>query len=236
MQNYSRVGGSWFTTVDTEKKLQFNLHLDKVRQVMVNALVTPVFVIEGSYFTTPYEDGAVTYVPTDADLKKLTPFTLDGETEMVIIIDSSAGKNPVVAFESIATICVEMVLGKHRAMTYKSYLAFQAGRGNTKPGSLYLDDASSPTGRIAVWDVTFTRTYGTDKNGLYAILSEQAKYRAGYMGSVETAPGKSYNVPKDFYLYANVTGTDYLHVLQNLLTHVQNSSDLATTEVFWVKQ
>lgn len=234
MLKHIRSSGMWFYIQDSEKKQQINVRLSAVRQELTGPLNDPVVVVSFGSYVTPYKDPAVP--PTEADVNKCVPFvTADDDSEIIMLFELNVGINPALLFERIATVVTEVLVGQHRPMSYKSYQQYRLGLGKMANAKLHCESPASPSGLIGVWDVFFTRTFGMDRNDLFANLISQATYRAGYVSSVAHDIGSMYNFPPGFKLSRAVEGVDFLEVMSNLLAASKDNGDLALAENYLIR-
>lgn len=235
MITVNRLGNAWANITDPKTGEAINLHLDSLKQVVDDPLNPTQFVITFSHYRRKAYGEDEVMKPTDAEIKGATKFVAsDGSNEMVLLMNFSYGSNATTLFDTIIYTLFQIVLGNHDHMAYSDYVAYN--KTHPRYGKTYLakEDATSPTGRVAVWNVHYVRTYGV-VDGLFSITSAKAEYRFGYMGGQEVTPGGIYNFPASFKLTRSIEGTDFIDVLSNLLDAAAVSEDRATTEPYWVR-
>lgn len=231
MQKIVRAGSGWFTTVDDSNGELVSIHIDSLRQETRSGILPTAFVVSFSSFRGPKPEGDEVVRYSEDDLKRATKYKYKDDRELVFLLTFDAGANPVRVFDRIASILALVAIGRHTPMPYSEYVKYLATDKTHAGAHMTVDTAESPTGRVAVWDVMFTRKYGL-VNGLFAIQNEQASFLAGYMSADEVLPGSLYQFPKGFSLSAEVQATNFIDIIQQVMDKVMEGDYLSQVEQY----
>jgi hypothetical protein len=231
MITVSRLGNSWASATDPKTGELVLIHLDSLRQEVSDPLESSAIVSTFSFYRRPQPGEGEVVKPTADNLKQAKRFP----NEVVLLMGMADGENPARLFDQVVYVLFAVLFETHPPMTYEEYQLYLKQTPRYGRNYLALPNPSSPTGRFAVWNILFTRTYGLNAEGVFTKLSAKAKYRFGYMGGVEVFPGTIYNFPQGFMLERSVEGHDFIELMANLLTLASQSEDVAKVEPYWVK-
>ena len=228
MQAYERLGKMWISATDPLDHSTINIRVDSVRQEAFSPFLAAAAVVT---FST------VRGELTLEQLESSTPqpySTEDGEREVILLTDFGDGANPVVLFDRIAPGIIQIACQRRKPMSYQAYVKHMSLK--RLGDALFTDRETgvSPTGRLAVWNVTFVRHYGL-VNDLFAVTDSQALYLFGQMARGDTLPGGAYEFPEGFRLKAPVLHDSFLAMQHAVLEAAIENDELAKVKQYLIQ-